>query len=116
MTQLDVSTALDLLRHGEIAVEGRLVDASNATLFCEISLGLHVGPVRLQAGRRRAARCGTSRTARWPAARSRRTPCRRRPAGTVVPPTVLREGPFGPGMVQLWIDTVDGADDQPWST
>jgi uncharacterized repeat protein (TIGR03843 family) len=22
----------------------------------------------------------------------------------VVPPTVLREGPFGPGMVQLWID------------
>jgi uncharacterized repeat protein (TIGR03843 family) len=25
----------------------------------------------------------------------------------VVPPTVMREGPFGPGMVQLWIDTVD---------
>src|SRR5205085_2942320 len=22
----------------------------------------------------------------------------------VVPPTVLRDGPFGPGMVQLWID------------
>ena len=27
----------------------------------------------------------------------------------VVPPTVLRDGPFGPGMCQLWIDTV--ADD-----
>ena len=25
----------------------------------------------------------------------------------VVPPTVLREGPFGPGMVQLWIETTD---------
>ena len=29
----------------------------------------------------------------------------------VVPPTVLREGPFGPGMVQLWIDTVDDDDE-----
>ena len=28
--------ALDLLRDGEIEVEGRLVDASNATLFCEL--------------------------------------------------------------------------------
>lgn len=25
----------------------------------------------------------------------------------VVPPTVLREGPFGPGSVQLWIDTAE---------
>jgi hypothetical protein len=23
----------------------------------------------------------------------------------IVPPTVIRDGPFGPGMVQLWIDT-----------
>jgi uncharacterized repeat protein (TIGR03843 family) len=28
----------------------------------------------------------------------------------VVPPTVLRDGPFGPGMVQLWVDTVDDPD------
>jgi len=27
-----------------------------------------------------------------------------------VPPTVLREGPFGPGMVQLWVDTREGDD------
>ncbi len=25
----------------------------------------------------------------------------------VVPPTVLRDGPFGPGMVQVWVDTDD---------
>ncbi|HYO34996.1 MAG TPA: phosphatidylinositol kinase, partial [Geodermatophilus sp.] len=28
----------------------------------------------------------------------------------VVPPTILREGPFGPGMVQLWIDGDPGVD------
>ena len=27
----------------------------------------------------------------------------------LVPPTVLREGPLGPGSVQLWVDVVDGA-------
>jgi len=31
----------------------------------------------------------------------------------VVPPTVLRDGPAGPGMVQLWVDTVEGAADDP---
>ena len=25
----------------------------------------------------------------------------------VVPPTLLRDGPFGPGMVQVWVDTDD---------
>src|SRR2546430_2537652 len=28
----------------------------------------------------------------------------------LIPPTVLRDGPFGPGMVQLWVDTKDGDD------
>ena len=58
VTQLDVATALDLLRHGEIAVEGRLVDASNATLYCEISSTGSTRPLRLQAGRRGAAAVG----------------------------------------------------------
>ena len=40
------------------------------------------GALRLQAGRGASARCGTSPTARWPGGRSRRTPCRRPPAGT----------------------------------
>ena len=39
------------------------------------------GRVRLQAGRAASARCGTSRTARWPAARSPPTRSRRPPAG-----------------------------------
>ncbi len=28
----------------------------------------------------------------------------------LVPPTVLREGPFGPGMCQIWVDVVEGVD------
>ena len=28
----------------------------------------------------------------------------------VVPPTVYRDGPFGPGMCQLWIDADDAVD------
>jgi uncharacterized repeat protein (TIGR03843 family) len=28
----------------------------------------------------------------------------------VVPPTIIRDGPFGPGMVQLWMDTDPEAD------
>ena len=35
---MDTSAACELLNNGRIEVEGRLVDASNATLFCKISL------------------------------------------------------------------------------
>jgi uncharacterized repeat protein (TIGR03843 family) len=104
MTGIDVDGALQLLRHGEISVEGRLVDASNATLFCDIALDGS------------EARCVYK-----PVAGER--PLWDFPDGTlaarevsayavseatgwgIVPPTVLREGPFGPGMCQLWIDT-----------
>ena len=104
MTELDVTTALDLLRHGEIDVQGRLVDASNATLFCDIVADgtrahcvykpvagerpLWDFPDGTLAGREVAAYT-VSAAGSW----------------GVVPPTVLREGPFGPGMCQLWVDT-----------
>jgi uncharacterized repeat protein (TIGR03843 family) len=107
VSDLEVGTALELLRHGEIVVEGRLVDASNATLFCEIGHDTMSGrcvykpvagerplwdfPDGTLAGREVAA-FAVSEATGW----------------GIVPPTVLREGPFGPGMVQLWIDTVDG--------
>ena len=35
---LDEGGLLDLLEHGEIEVIGRLVDASNATLYCGVTL------------------------------------------------------------------------------
>jgi uncharacterized repeat protein (TIGR03843 family) len=105
---LGEQAALDLLAEGRLEVEGRLVDASNATLYCTISPAgrgsgnLNVAcvykpvagerplwdfPTGTLAGREVAAYL-VSRAAGW----------------DVVPPTVMRDGPFGPGMCQLWID------------
>jgi uncharacterized repeat protein (TIGR03843 family) len=96
----------ELLRHGRIEITGRLVDASNATLFGAISVdGVEAQcvykPVRGErplwdfpdgtlAGREVASYL-ISEAGGW----------------QVVPPTVLRDGPFGPGMVQIWVDTDD---------
>jgi uncharacterized repeat protein (TIGR03843 family) len=100
---------LDLLTRGRIEIEGRLVDASNATLFCEISGGDAVAhcvykPV-------------SGERALWDfpdgtlAGREVASYLVSRAAGlAVIPPTVLRSGPFGPGMVQLWVDTKEGDD------
>jgi uncharacterized repeat protein (TIGR03843 family) len=102
-----------LLRTGRLEVTGRIVTASNATLLCSLT------------GDGLAAECV------YKPVRGER-PLWDFPHGTladreyasylvseafvtngeqpVVPPTVLREGPFGPGMVQLWIDTDDERD------
>jgi uncharacterized repeat protein (TIGR03843 family) len=106
---LDSEDALRLLRDGEIDVEGRLVDASNATLYCAITLdGLAAAcvykpiagerplwdfPDGTLAGREVSAYLVSVATG-W----------------DVVPPTVMRDGPFGPGMVQLWIDADETVD------
>jgi uncharacterized repeat protein (TIGR03843 family) len=90
-------------------VEGRLVDASNATLYCSLTLdGVTVAcvykpvagerplwdfPDGTLAGREVATYLVSEATG-W----------------DLVPPTVLRDGPFGPGMVQLWVDVVEGVD------
>jgi uncharacterized repeat protein (TIGR03843 family) len=95
--------ALDFLRRGRIEVEGRLVDASNATLYCSVSAG------------ERRAHCvykpvaGERPLRDFPdgtlAGREVATYLLSAAAGsTLVPPTVLREGPFGLGMVQLWVE------------
>jgi uncharacterized repeat protein (TIGR03843 family) len=101
--------ALRLLREGELDVVGRLVDASNATLYCGISLdGLAatcvykpvVGERPLwdfpdgTLAAREVAAYEVSEATGW----------------DLVPPTVLREGPFGPGMCQLWVDVDDTVD------
>src|SRR6185437_15358385 len=36
--EMAVDEALELLQHGDLSVEGRLMDASNATLYCSASL------------------------------------------------------------------------------
>jgi uncharacterized repeat protein (TIGR03843 family) len=105
----DTETALRLLRLGDLTVEGRLVSASNATLYCAIQYdGLRANcvykpvsgerplwdfPDGTLAGREVAAYV-VSEQLGW----------------RIVPPTVHRDGPFGPGMVQLWIDHDTGVD------
>ena len=107
--QLDDAAALELLAHGSLEVEGRLVAASNATLYCSIEYqGAQAAcvykpvagerplwdfPPGTLAGREVAA-YAVSRAAGW----------------GIVPPTIMRDGPFGPGMCQLWIDADETAD------
>jgi len=105
----DLGAALQLLRNGALTVEGQLIDASNATLFCDVTLGelsaacvykpitgerpLWDFPDGTLAARETAAYLVSSQTG-W----------------DIVPPTVLRDGPFGPGMCQLWIDVDETVD------
>jgi uncharacterized repeat protein (TIGR03843 family) len=104
-----LSDVLRLLRDGELDIVGRLVDASNATLFGTISLGelsaeCVYKPVAGERplwdfpdgtlARREAAAYLVSEASGW----------------EIVPPTVLRDGPFGPGMCQLWIDVDESVD------
>jgi uncharacterized repeat protein (TIGR03843 family) len=107
---LTVTADLALLANGELTVEGRLRDASNAVLYCAVE---YEG---------RAAHCVYK-----PVAGER--PLWDFPDGTLaarelaaylvseatgwglVPPTVLRDGPYGEGMCQLWIETADGEQD-----
>ena len=98
----------EVITSGEIAVTGRLSDASNLTLLGEATLdGLTVPciykPVRGERplwdfpdgtlAEREAAAFVISAVGGW----------------SLVPPTVLREGPMGRGTVQLWVDAVEGA-------
>lgn len=100
----DELSALDLAT-AELHIEGRLVDASNLTLYCH--LGSPDGPVCI-----------------YKPVQGER-PLWDFPDGTlagrevatylisdalnlgIVPRTLHRDGPLGPGMVQEWIDVVD---------
>ncbi|NUR01077.1 MAG: SCO1664 family protein [Streptomyces sp.] len=111
----------DLLTHGELSVRGRIREASNAALYCTISHGGRQAaciykPVAGERplwdfpdgnlARREVAAYEVSEATGW----------------GLVPPTVLREGPYGEGMVQLWIEVspeaellalVDGEEPEP---
>lgn len=104
---------LAALRSGELRVIGRVADASNATLYChasvatggdEVTVGCVYKPVRGErplwdfpvgtlANREYAAYL-VSEASGW----------------GIAPPTLLRDGPFGSGMVQLWVDVDSDVD------
>ncbi|WP_328559563.1 SCO1664 family protein [Streptomyces coelicoflavus] len=99
------AAAAELLALGELTVRGRIRDASNAALYCTVT---HEGreaacvykPVAGERplwdfpdgtlAQREVAAYEVSETTGW----------------GLVPPTVLRDGPYGEGMVQLWIEAV----------
>jgi uncharacterized repeat protein (TIGR03843 family) len=92
----------DLL-HGELAVLGRIMPASNTTFFCRL------GPD--EDGVRAVYKPVSGERPLWDFAEG--TLAAREYAAwlvsealgwSVVPPTVLRDGPAGPGMVQLWCE------------
>jgi uncharacterized repeat protein (TIGR03843 family) len=97
------SAAAELLARGELTVRGRIREASNAALFCTIALdGREASCIyKPVAGERplwdfpdgtlaarEVAAYEVSEATGW----------------GLVPQTVLRDGPYGEGMCQLWID------------
>jgi uncharacterized repeat protein (TIGR03843 family) len=96
-------TPAELLAKGELTVRGRIQEASNAALYCTVSYeGQEAACIyKPVAGERplwdfpdgtlaerEVAAYEVSEATGW----------------GLVPPTVLREGPYGEGMCQLWID------------
>ncbi|MFJ2200316.1 SCO1664 family protein [Streptomyces violaceusniger] len=102
----------ELLALGELTVRGQVREASNAVLYCTVEYDGHSAPCVYKpvAGerplwdfpdgtlaQREVAAYEISEATGW----------------GLVPPTVLRDGPYGQGMCQLWIEVEvapDGAD------
>jgi len=115
MPVLAVDDALELLRDGELDVVGRLYASSNNALLCVATRRGRESAPDLVAACVYKPTLGERPLDDFPA----RTLSRREVAAfvasqatgwNIVPPTVLREGPYGEGMVQLWIrvdETVD---------
>ncbi len=94
--------SLDLLARGEMAVRGRLPWSSNATFLVDVILGRRtaLAVYKPQRGerplwdfprglhRREAAAYHLAEALGW----------------GMVPPTVVRDGPYGPGSVQLFVE------------
>ncbi len=112
---ISTEDALRLLRDGELTVAGRVTEASNVVLWCELQVpwplpqgigSLHAvyKPIR---GERPLVDFPTGtlalrEVAAWLVSEAT--------GWSVVPPTVVRDGPAGEGMVQLWIETDEATD------
>ena len=107
---------VDLLTSGVLTPVGRIVDSSNGALLCSVELagdgdtpGADPDPVLV------IHKPEASERPLWDypdgtlVARERAAYLVSAAGGfDVVPPTVLRNGPLGPGSVQLWIGPVEG--------
>ena len=108
MTELNVTAILELLARGEMEVQGMLPYSSNYTLLTLVSSDLAQGLAVYKP--RRGER------PLWDFPRG--TLCQREAAAYIVnesldwqliPPTILRDGPYGIGSVQLFIESEEDA-------
>lgn len=113
-----MTVSLDDLRTGELDVVGQLMDASNGSLLCRLILesedapgpGVTDAPLVIykpRAGERPLwdfpdGTLSQREVAAYVVAESL--------GWSIVPPTVWREGPVGPGMVQVWVDIDESVD------
>jgi uncharacterized repeat protein (TIGR03843 family) len=99
----------DHLANGTLEVTGRLVDASNATLYATCSYEDQAIPVIYKpiAGERPLWDFPDGNLAQREYAAFLISELAQ---FHLVPPTLLRDGPFGPGMVQQWIDIDESID------
>lgn len=104
-----MSEIIEHLTSGDLDVTGRLVDASNATLYANCTLnGSTIAVIyKPVAGERPLWDFQDGNLAQREFAAYLISELG---DFTVVPPTVLRDGPFGIGMVQQWIDIDDDID------
>jgi uncharacterized repeat protein (TIGR03843 family) len=113
--RLDRSTALRVLGDGDLTIVGRLVSASNATFFCMATARGDKPDSTITASCVYKPRLGERPLYDFP---DGTLACRELAAHAVseasgwdiVPPTVMRNGPFGEGMVQLWVEVDESAD------
>lgn len=106
---MPATRALDLLNRGELTIEARVATASNTTLYCRVecegtAAACVYKPVSGERplwdfpdgtlAEREVAAYLVAEAAGW----------------EQIPPTVLRSGPMGTGMVQLWIEQDDDFD------
>jgi uncharacterized repeat protein (TIGR03843 family) len=118
---------LEVLRSGEIEVVGRLVESSNNALLARVVHPLADGDAWEPSPESPLAGLGRGLYAVWKPTAGER-PLFDFPIGTltrrevaaylvsetlgwaIVPPTVLRDGPYGEGMLQRWIEADPAAD------
>jgi len=120
---LEPAAADGLLRTGRLEVLGQLVAASNVTLLCRVGGAAPDGAEAASTGAEPApgALCvykpirGEAPLWDFPAGTlaQREVAARLVSEATgweIVPPTLLRDGPYGPGMVQLWLEVDPSVD------
>ncbi len=104
-----LKSIVEVISNGNLKVEGRFVDASNATLYAVVELGEQTIPAIYKpiAGERPLWDFPDGNLANRELAAYLLSDALK---FDIVPFTILREGPLGVGMVQQWIDIDEEVD------